>query len=55
LGNQYFVDDDPWLNRIRGAGINIQYRVPSDRGLIESYIIIQTKNKAFFNNIKPNK
>ena len=26
---KYFVDDAPWLNRIRGAGINIQYRVPS--------------------------
>ena len=42
------------LTGIRGAGVNIQYRVPSDRSLIESYIIIQQRTKAFFNNITSN-
>ena len=42
--------------RIRGAGINIQYRVPSDRSLIESYIIIQKEQGILQqHNIKPNK
>ena len=53
----FIVDNAPWLNRIRGAGINIQYRVSSDRSLIESVYSSFNKEQGILqqHNIKPNK
>jgi len=51
---EFIVDNAYGLTCIGGAGINIQYRDPSDRSLVESYTHHSEENKSILNNTASN-